>query len=271
MATPFATGLRRVHILGIPVDRCSRIEFRMFLRRAMAAPSARRIVTLNPEIALEARRDPRYAVMIRTADVVTVDGMGLALALRGMGHDIAGRITGTDVLEDLIALAVEEGRRVSFLLRADGLTSPPLLRAALAARWPALQYSVGVVDPAQPVDPTLIRAITDDAPTILIVNFGHPHQERWIAEHVDWFRTVRIAVGIGGAMDYFVGAVPQPPPFARRFGVEWAWRLLRQPRRWRRIVRATIIFPIAVCADPIVQWVRGLREISLPLRRRAHL
>lgn len=264
MTTPFATGLRRVRILGLPVDRCSRIEFRMFLRRALAAPSARRVVTLNPEIVLAARQDPRYAVTIRTADLVTVDGTGLALALRAMGHDVAGRITGTDVFEDLAALAVEEGRHVTFLLRADGLTSPPLLRAALTARWPALKYSVGVVDPTQPIDPALVRAIVDDAPTILVVNFGHPHQERWIAEHLDWFRTVRIAAGIGGALDYFAGAVPPPPQLVRRFGVEWAWRLLRQPRRWRRILRATIAFPAAVVQEFI------LRAITRRIPQRRH-
>jgi len=228
-------------------------------------------VTLNPEIVLAARQDPRYAVIIRTADLVTVDGVGLALALRAMGHNVTPRITGTDVFEDLVALAVEEGKQVTFLLRADGLTSPPLLRAALSTRWPTLRYSVGVVDPTQPIDPALVRAIADDGPAILIVNFGHPAQERWIAEHLDWFRTVRIAVGIGGAMDYVAGAVPPPPLLVRRFGVEWAWRLLRQPRRWRRILRATIVFPAAIIADATMQQLRGAWESGTSLRRRVSL
>lgn len=227
----------------------------MFLQRAFVSSRAHRIVTLNPEIALAATRDPRYAAAVRTADILTIDGTGIALALRLMGHGIRERITGTSVLEDICGLAAERGSGVAFLLRADGLTSPLLLRAALTQRWPTLRCAIATVDPAQPVDAALVAAVNDAAPTCLIVNFGHLVQEQWTVEHLDQFRSVRIAAGIGGAVDYFSGAVPRPPRFACRLGLEWIWRLMRQPRRIRRIIRAVVVFPWAVMRDVFYQLI----------------
>lgn len=254
---------RRATILGTPVDRCSRIEFRMFLQRAFASSRAHRIVTLNPEIALAARRDPRYAAAVRTADMLTIDGTGIALALRLMGYGMSERMTGTSVLEDICCLAAERGSGVAFLLRADGLTSPPLLRAALTQRWPTLRCAIAAVDPAQPVDAALVAAVNDAAPTCLIANFGHLVQEQWIVEHLDQFRSVRIAAGIGGAVDYFSGAVPRPPALVHRLGLEWAWRLVRQPWRFHRIIRAVIVFPCAVLRDVLHQRINSADRHSL--------
>lgn len=235
----------------------------MFLRRASLSMRAHRIVTFNPEIALAAWRDPRYAATVRTADCVTIDGMGIALALRAYGHGLSGRITGTHVLEDVCTLAVEQGSAVTFLLREGGLTSPPLLRAAISRRWPALRCSIATMDPAQPVDGSLIAAANDAASMFLLVNFGHPVQERWLTEHLDRFRTVRVAAGIGGAVDYFSSAVPRPPAVIHQLGLEWAWRLLRQPRRIRRIARATLVFPSAVIVDALA---RPIRQLAVTMR-----
>ncbi len=251
MATARTTNNRRVEILGIPVDRLSRLEFRLFLRRALTSGCAHRIVTLNPEIALAARRNPRYGAVVRTADCITLDGVGAALALRLRGEPAGERITGTDILHDLATIAVEDERTVAFLLREGGLTTATLLRNAMGARWPALKLAVGSLDPTHPMSTALAQSIADAAPSILIVNFGHPIQERWLAEHLDRFPSVRIAVGVGGALDYLTGAVPVPPLLARRLGVEWAWRLIRQPWRARRIARATITFPFAVVRDAL--------------------
>lgn len=230
----------------------------MFLQRALASSRARRIVTLNPEIALAARRDPRYAAAVRTADILTIDGTGIALALRVMGYGTSERITGTNVLEDICGLAAERGSGVAFLLQRDGLTSPPLLRAALQQRWPKLRCAIATVDSAQPVDAALVAAVNDAAPTCLVMNFGHLVQEQWTVAHLDQFRSVRIVAGIGGAIDYFSGSVPAPPALVHRLGLEWAWRLVRQPWRIRRIVRAVVVFPCTVLRDVLAHRIASI-------------
>lgn len=250
---------RRTTILNIPVDLCSRLEFRMFLNRACASGRAHRVVTLNPEIILTAMECPRYASTIRTADCCTVDGVGLALALRILRRARPERITGIHVLEDMCATAAEEGRAIAILLRSDGLTAPPLLRAALHERWPDLRVAVATVQPSTETDSALRSALRDHTPEFLIVNFGHPIQEEWIARHIDEFPSIRVAVGIGGAVDYFTGAAAKPPESFARLGFEWAWRLFRQPRRWRRILRATIVFPYRVIRGIFTERLRTPR------------
>lgn len=237
---------RTTHLLGIPVHPMSTVELRGELRRAFASDRTHRIVTLNPEIAVAAHRNGRYAAIIRTADMVVVDGVGIRIALRLRRRVQGDRITGTVLLETACAIAAEEGRPVTVLLRSDGLTAPPILRAALKQRWPDLAIAIGVVDPERPPDPALMRAVAEHTPALLITNFGHPAQEEWIATYVDQFPSVRVAFGVGGAIDYFSGTIPMPPPLVRKYGIEWLWRFLRQPWRFARIATAVIRFPLLV-------------------------
>lgn len=236
-------------VLGIPVDRMSPIELRAWLLRALAGTRTRRIVTLNPELAVFASRDRRYATVLRTADLITADGVGIALALRLLGYGAFDRLTGTDVIDAACAVAEEQGSPIAFLLRPDGLTAAPLLRSRLRDRWPELSVSIAAVDPRAPLDDAIRRAIMDAAPAFLVVGFGHPTQEQWITEYVDAFPSLRVVVGVGGAVDYLSGAIPQPPAMLRRYGLEWLWRLFRQPRRWRRIIDATAVFLAVVGWD----------------------
>ncbi|MFH1098537.1 MAG: WecB/TagA/CpsF family glycosyltransferase [Candidatus Uhrbacteria bacterium] len=266
----------RVQLFGIPIDRTSRIEFRSYLSRAIAGRRLRRLITLNPEIALAAYADQRYRATVQTADAILVDGIGILFALRLLGKGDAERIIGRTVLEDLCAIAAEQGSGIVFLLRSDGLTSPPLLRNALKERWPTLHVAIATVDFREPLDPQLSHAIAHQEPAALVVNFGHPAQETWIAENVDHFPSVRVAVGIGGAIDYFSGAVAAPPSWIGAAGLEWSFRLFRQPRRWHRIVKATIIFPLAVAwsliphigqRPPGASLVPGLAKLFRSVRR----
>lgn len=237
-------SMRRTSLLGFPIDQCTPVELETFIRHACTSDHAHRIVTINPEIIVAAQRNPRYAATVRTADLVTIDGVGITIALRLCGRRHAERVTGTTILETACGVAAAEEGRVVFLLRNDGLSSPPLLHAALRERWPSLNAAIVVVDPDISLDDALARAIADHGPRILIANFGHPAQEQWIASYVDRFPSVRVAVGIGGAIDYLTGAVPIPPPLVRKLGMEWFWRLTRQPWRLPRIVDAVFRFPL---------------------------
>lgn len=245
----------RAHILGLPVDHWTTAEFHEFVEQSFRGTRTKRIVTLNPEIALAAYEHPRYGANIRTADGVTPDGVGIVLAAWLTGQGRGRRHTGTDLLEVVCALAVQQRRSVAFLLHEHGLTSSAMLRTALHRRWPALSVAIAAVVPQGPLDPRLLRAIVDHAPVALFVNFGHPLQEEWLAAHLDHFPSVRIAAGLGGAVDYCSGAVHPPPALVRRCGLEWLWRLLRQPRRFRRIVRATVVFPWTCCVVSLRRMV----------------
>jgi len=90
------------------------------------------------------------------------------------------------------------------------------------------------------------------APQILLVAFGHPKQERWIARHLVEFPSVKIVIGIGGAFDFWADTIKRAPFVIRRVGLEWLWRLILEPRRWKRIWNAVIVFPIFFIFDRVM-------------------
>ncbi|MDO8425742.1 MAG: WecB/TagA/CpsF family glycosyltransferase [bacterium] len=252
-----AISLRCAGVLGIPVDRCSPEEFKLFLGRAVAGSRTQRVVTLNPEIALAARRHSRFGNLVRTADLIPADGIGIALALWWSGQGRIHRLTGNDILPILCAYAQREKLPVAFLLRTDGLTTPDVLRAELKRRWPDLKAAIGSVDIVSTPDDALCRAVNDHQPAFLVMNVGGIAQEEWICRNADRFPSTRVVVGLGGAIDYLCGTVQSPPAVVRRFGFEWLWRLIRQPWRARRIVDAVIVFPSVVILE-------RLRKIHIP-------
>jgi 8-oxo-dGTP pyrophosphatase MutT (NUDIX family) len=90
----------------------------------------------------------------------------------------------------------------------------------------------------------LMEGIRRAAPDVLVVALGHGQQEKWLERFLPACPSVRVALGVGGALDYLAGRVRRAPPLLRLLGLEWLWRLWCEPRRWRRMARATVIFPL---------------------------
>lgn len=254
----------RPSVIGTPVDPCSPATFHAFLDHAVAGSRALRVVTLNPEIAVAGARHARFGAMLRTADLLPVDGIGIAYALRLLGYGRVERLTGTAILPIMCAYAAAHGLRILFLLRAGGLTTPDVLRTTLAATWPTLQVDIATVRPGAPPSAELLRLAHAGAHAFLIMTLGGIEQESWICQYADRFDRARVILGLGGAIDYRCGTVPEPPAFTRRLGLEWCWRLLRQPWRFRRILDAVAVFPALV----LLERVRSVRVPYVGLRLR---
>lgn len=97
-------------------------------------------------------------------------------------------------------------------------------------------------------EPALRTRIAEARPDVLLVAYGHPAQDLWIARNQPYLR-VPVAIGVGGAFDYLAGAVPRAPAWLRRLGLEWLYRLIRQPWRWRRILDAVPLFLLAALRE----------------------
>lgn len=231
-------------VFGVPIEGGGRDQVQAILR---ARPSTW-IVTTNPEILLAAERDPVYTRALLAADWRTVDGFGLGLVLRLHGVPTL-RYTGVDLAEDLIREAVSTQKRVALF---GG--SPEALEGALAcwrARYPELElsgFAAGTVDASGREDGRTWEAreaMQAWRPDVLLVALGGgTKQECWIAHHRAAWRGIRVIVGVGGAFDMWAGIKPRAPRILRLVGLEWVWRLALEPRRWKRIVRATVIFPV---------------------------
>lgn len=251
-----------MRILGTQIDAIWRKEALDRVREMMSGDLQHHIVTPNPEMLVRAAQDPEFQKILNQASLRLPDGFGLQLASLLGGEIIPERITGTDFLDDLICLADETGHRVCFL----GGENDVAVRARehFVGRYPSLQIvhaeSGGEIIPspsrgegqgegAWQTEPGLLDRIRSVEPHILVVGLGHEKQEKWIADHLAQLPSVKIAMGVGGALDFWAGRVRRAPRWLRRIGLEWLWRLIVEPRRWRRIVIAVFIFPILVLRD----------------------
>lgn len=235
-------------VFGVPIEGEG---LETLLNRVRNTPDGKAvwIVTANPEILLAAKEDPTYAATIKRADVRCIDGFGLRLMLSLSGRQ-ANRVTGVALSESLVRLSVEKGWRVAFVGGDDpevGLRAASLWKK----RFPKFDVLVehggnvgqdGGIDDAGQEALFRLRAF---APDIVLAAFGHPKQERWIERQRQFFPEARCFVGIGGTLDYWAGSVRRAPSFLQTVGLEWLWRLMVEPRRWKRIWRAVVVFPLA--------------------------
>jgi N-acetylglucosaminyldiphosphoundecaprenol N-acetyl-beta-D-mannosaminyltransferase len=215
-----------------------------------------RIFTPNPEILLRAREDPTYAEVLRSADLALPDGAGIAMIESLRAGRRVKRWPGVEIGGMLVRLAADREATIAFVGGGEGVAEraagrwreqlPGVRIEALGAGVPITEE--GVARPAER-DDELTRAVAGVAPTLVVVGFGAPKQERWIARHAASVPSARVMIGLGGSFDMWANDLRRSPRFLRRVGLEWAWRLALEPRRLPRMIRATIVFPLRVLLD----------------------
>jgi len=210
------------------------------------------IVTANPEILLEGKKDPEYWNTLRQADLRLVDGIALKFAGWIAGTNPV-RLSGVDLSESLLQAATQRGWKVAMVGGDPGNAD----KAAWEIRkaYPSLSIFAergGIVNADGTDDEAgeeMLFRLTQFAPDLLLVGFGHPRQERWIARHLHDLPSVKVAVGVGGTIDYWSGIKRRAPLWMRNFGLEWLYRLIKEPSRWKRIGRAVFVFPYIFLID----------------------
>lgn len=228
----------RETILGVPVDIVSREDTRRWIRDWLANGTlCAHIVTLNPEYVMACRRDAAFARIVREADLVTIDGVGVAIALRllGSGQHVE-RVTGVELCWMLAPVSAATGAAIFLLGAGPGVAEQAAEKlrevcpnAVIAGTWAG-------GSPHERDDAEAIRRIAASGADVVLVAYGAPAQVYWIARNQPALSAVGVkaAAGIGGALDYISGNVPLAPAIVRTLGLEWANRLVREPWRWRR-------------------------------------
>jgi N-acetylglucosaminyldiphosphoundecaprenol N-acetyl-beta-D-mannosaminyltransferase len=246
-------NLKRVDILGVdihPVDTrtlTAQVAAWIDARHAGNTAVCRQICTVNPEFVIDARRSPDFARVLAQADLCVADGVGILLAGRLLQTPFPERVTGSDGIYTLCAAAAQRGQRVFFLGAGPGVAKKTA--EILRARYPQLQVAGWYSgSPADDEWPTIAQQLHAAAPDLLFVAYGHPRQDFWIHRHRHEL-PVAVAMGIGGAFDFVAGVSKRAPRVWQRLGLEWLYRLLREPWRWRRM-RKLPLFALLV----LKQW-----------------
>ena len=242
----------RLFCLGVPVDNICVKEAIDIAKNYLRHNKQHYIVTPNPEIIIMAQEDIEFRNALLGASLSLPDGIGLKLALFFAGYHLKERITGADFLNYCFISLPSQTKY--FLLGGEGGVTA---KAAAKARQLYDANVVGAFEPDRGVydftkeikiadegaHQILIKKINEASPDVLVVALGHGQQEKWLNKFMPLCRQVKVGIGVGGSLDYLGGRITRAPLFARRLGLEWLWRLAKEPKRWYRIFTATVIFP----------------------------
>ncbi|MDQ6859233.1 MAG: WecB/TagA/CpsF family glycosyltransferase [Chloroflexota bacterium] len=221
----------RVDILGVGFDRVALVDAVAVIEDRLDGGLRTFVITANPEFVMLCRSDREVAGIAARADLVVPDGTGAVVAARLLGDPLPGRAPGRLLVDRLAALATDRGLSVFLLGGAPGIAERAAAR--LRARHPELRIA-GTYAGSADDDVDVLPRVAEAAPDLVLVAFGMPKQERWIARNLSRLPSVRVAVGVGGSLDYLAGAAKAPPALVHAAGLEWLWRLGRDPKRWRR-------------------------------------
>ncbi len=250
--------MKRLRILGVPIDAHTFATWLTQVERWVNETSGlHHICTVNPEFVMIAQQHPAFYQVLQKADVCLADGAGILLAAKWLGQALPQRVTGTDSLPRLAELAAQRSWPLFFLGAAPGVAE--LAAEKLRATYPGVQITV---NPANPNEfDTSIEAINQSGAKILLVAYGAPMQDLWIDQHRGRLPNIKIAMGVGGAFDFVAGIVPRAPKWMQKFYLEWLYRLIRQPWRWKRMLRLPL-FVMAVLRyrhQPTPQLAREIK------------
>lgn len=236
----------------LPVDALTLSEAARRICALAEAGERAQIVTLNPEIVMRARRDAGLAQAIRAAQLVTADGVGVVWALRLTGQRAPERVAGVDLALALARLATARGLSLYLLGAAPGVAHAAA--EALTRQASDLRVAGWWDGSPQPRDDAEATArIRESGAQLALVAYGSPAQELWIARNLPALPGV-VAVGVGGAFDMLAGRIPRAPRWAQSAGLEWLYRLARQPARWRRM-RALPQFALLAGVAALRRWL----------------
>lgn len=219
----------KVDILGISVDAYSLRETAELIRQAVETGLRIRVITANPEIIYAAGRNDELKKLINSAEIVTADGIGVVWAARRLGTPLPERVTGIDLAKAVFPMAQAGNWRIFLLGGKPGVAEQAAGQVGRKNRGIVWETRHGYFSPAE--EPEIIEKIRLFQPDVLLVGLGAPRQEYWLAEYSG---LAAASIGVGGSFDVLAGVVPRAPQKVQDFHLEWLYRLVKEPWRWKR-------------------------------------
>ncbi len=222
----------QVALLGIRIDDVSLDEAVSIIDSMIDSGGCHQVATANVDFLSKAVGDRDLMEILNGCELVLADGMPLVWASRLMGASLKERVTGADLFPRLLELSERKKRRI-FLLGATEERSRCTLER-IQREYPNAEICGRLAPPITPIDQMahgeMLKAIEDARPDILLVAFGNPKQEKWLAMHRHCLN-VPVCIGVGASVDFFSGRQSRAPLWMQRSGMEWIFRLFSEPRR----------------------------------------
>jgi N-acetylglucosaminyldiphosphoundecaprenol N-acetyl-beta-D-mannosaminyltransferase len=235
-------------VLGIPIAVTDYERALDWIDEMVAAGAHGYVCVSNVHAVMAAAEDAELSDALRGSSFNVPDGMPLVWSLNLLGHALRDRVYGPELMARSCARAARTGQRI-YLYGGRNQGALVQLTLNLRRRFPGIRIVGGYSPPHRPLTSeeraTAIRELNHSRADVVWVGIGVPKQEKWMAElrpELD----APVLVGVGAAFDFHAGLVPQAPAFLQNVGLEWAYRLVQEPRRlWRRYLRYNPRFVLA--------------------------
>ncbi|WP_130870287.1 WecB/TagA/CpsF family glycosyltransferase [Intestinimonas massiliensis (ex Afouda et al. 2020)] len=232
----------RTDVLGVGFDNLTLEEAAAAGAALVEADGFHYAVTPNPEFILAARKDPDFSRVLGKADLVLADGVGVIHSARILGRPLKGRVPGIEFAQRLIAWMAAHGKRLFLLGAKPGVAE--LAAANLKDKYPGL-IVCGTHDGYFKEDGPVVEAIRQAAADVVFVCLGAPKQEFWMAKNGP-ASGAHLMVGLGGSLDVFAGVVERAPEGFQKLGMEWLYRLMKEPKRIGRMAKLPLVLVYAL-------------------------
>lgn len=219
------------------------------------------VITANASHLCMMRRDDELRSATQAGDLAVADGMSVVWALRGLGRPVPERVAGVDLMTALLAAGDRESLRVYFLGARREVVEA--LVATCRTRYPGLVVAGSRDGYFKPdAHPAIVEEIRASAAHLLFVGMPSPFKETWVQRHRDRL-AVPVIIGVGGSFDVLAGFIQRAPRLAQRLGLEWAWRLVMEPRKlWKRYLSTNTEFLWLVARELVARRQAGVGASS---------
>jgi N-acetylglucosaminyldiphosphoundecaprenol N-acetyl-beta-D-mannosaminyltransferase len=250
--------MEAVNVMGCPITKLSLNDFVDAAEEFIVSRTPHYIAVVNAAKIVKMRSDRELEQSVLSADLIGADGVPLVWASRLLGNGLPGRVNGTDLMDRLLARAHEKGYRIFFFGAKEEVLQVVL--AKVRARYPGVRivgFRNGYFNRAD--EPAIVRHIRDSRADILFIAFGTPRKELWVKQYLSAMG-VAVVHGVGGSFDVLAGVIPRAPLWMQKYGLEWLFRLLQEPRRmWRRYLITNAQFILLF----LKEWFRCRFKIAV--------
>lgn len=233
---------KRIYLWGIPIDQVNMQEAKVRLNKIMGEEGLDIIVTPNPEIIMNAIKDDELRSLIQNSSLAIPDGISLVYASKIMKQPLEERITGIDFLTQVLDYLNSKKMGIYLLGGKPGMDGERTV-AEKAGENMKIKYPELMVSGthhgyfALEEENAIVEKIRQSGASFLCVAMGSPRQEKFISNHRNELTNIRGAMGVGGSLDVWAGSVTRAPEFYQNHGLEWLYRLVKEPVRIKRMAK----------------------------------
>jgi len=233
--------MEELKILGVKVHNVSLMETLSKIENFIKQGGCNLIVTLGTEMVMNAQKNQEFKNIVNSASLVCADGAGLLWATKRYGKQLKEKVAGVELFEEIVRLSGEKNWKLFFLGADEGIAETAKNR--LIEKYPGANI-VGTHNGYFKNDNEIKDILKQAKPDILFLALGSPKQENWYNNHAKELN-IPVGIGVGGSFDVFAGKVSRAPKWMIKYSLEWLYRLLCQPSRWKRML-ALPLFMIKV-------------------------